>query len=77
MVLFSRLHLKDDFIPSQRADTLYESLGALCDLHASHCETTTFRLVTVLSDPVVLDLRRRVVSEFPFTSNFSSGMSPR
>ena len=27
MVHFSRLHLKDDFIPAQRAVTLYESLG--------------------------------------------------
>ena len=27
MIHFSRLHLKDDLIPAQRADTLYESLG--------------------------------------------------
>ena len=27
MVRFSRLHLKDDFIPAQRADTLSETLG--------------------------------------------------
>ena len=27
MFHFSRLHLKDDFAPAQRADTLYESLG--------------------------------------------------
>ena len=27
MVHFSRLHLKDDFVPAQCADTLYESLG--------------------------------------------------
>ena len=27
MVHFSRLHVKEDFIPCRRADTLYESLG--------------------------------------------------
>ena len=27
LVHFSRLHLKDDFTPAQRADAMYESLG--------------------------------------------------
>ena len=38
LVHFSRLHLKDDFIPAQRADAMYESLGMV--VSAKKCGST-------------------------------------